>query len=1156
MKFLKTMKLTLLFTILSFHLAFGNVAAQTVNLSCRQASVGYLIKEINRQTGYDFVFNSTTIENSKPITVTIEDSPITEALEECFKNQPFDYVIKGKSIVLIPLNQQQELLITGRVIDKSKMPLAGTNVSVHGTVKGTTTDADGYFSIKVPLNTKLLFSFIGFDTQEVVILNDKEIIVELNESAWELSGAGVISTGYQKIKPEQSTGSLSVITSKEFESRVNTTNFLDGIQNKIPGLLINDDITFEENSLFQIRGISTIHGNRQPLIVVDGFPTELTFDMINPNEIETITILKDAAAATVYGARSSNGVIIIERKKAKIGKPTVTFRTTLSVTPKENYSKYRWSKNGSEIITEWDKIDPHLLVTANAWDLMNSDTGWGYNISPSVGIMANWLSPTEPITIEERDAQLAELASYNNAKDYARLFLRTATLQTYNLDISGGSESARYYITTNYSDNAQNSIKHNSNNFSLSARTSLQLSPKFKVELTNDFLTSKNSSVPMPGINDLYSYERFEDSNGNPVATHYNSRAHPRYNNFIKGIGLLDNLYYPLLEMDLVNNGVRRVNNRLTVNMRYDFTPNLNIHVGGIYEISSSQTKHLAHQESAEARQLINYYTTGTSPANLLYNVPIGGFLSQENANKDGYTLRAQLNYNKTICYNHTLNLIVGGEIRELVNSSNMASYYGYDDLTLFVLPVNFQTLSNFNAVHAKLNSQLLFDRQYNQRYYKDRFISAYSNIVYSYKEKYSLTGSIRIDQSNLFGTDPKYKYKPLWSAGAAWNIHKEEFMQDLDFVTSMKLRMAYGFNGNVAKNSIPEVIAQNGLNELTPGEITKMLSLYSYANNGLRWEQTRNFNSGLDMTLFDRLDINLDYYIKRSTDILANIQIDATKGGSFALMNQASILNRGVELDLNSDIVSRNRFNLNTGLVVSINKSKVLDVYNESIQSLAPSRSYITGRNADYLKGYAIGALFTLRDAGVDNEGYPLMYDAQGNAKRYFTNDQGIEDVDYVGSSIPVYNAGFNVRVDVGNFYFYGMLHLYGGFKTRVAAPTPYQKRPLEGADNYWRVEGDEEIPGILPFPITQNNSNYLTYSNRYTVNGAYLTLGDLTASYRVRDTKFNESAKISSVEFRAQASNIFTVGFNKFNFSKATRSFEKSYLTPTFTLGLYLNF
>lgn len=1155
-RILITMKLVLILSVLFMYQAYGKANAQTVTLSCENSSIKSIFKEINRQTGYEFFYSSNMLEDAQPVSVTLKEAPLSKALESCFENQPFSYAIKGKTIVVTPALASQVVTIKGTVTDKNRQPLIGANVHVKGTQKGAATDLNGHYSIEVPINATLVFSFIGFKKQEIVADGQTQINIVLEEEDFELSELTFYSTGYQKIKPEQSTGSLSVIKAREFDTRVNTTDFLAGLQNKIPGLLINNDIQFEENSLFQIRGVSTIYGNRQPLIVVDGFPTELSLDMINPNEIESITVLKDAAAATVYGSRSSNGVIIIERKKAQIGKPKINFRSTISVTPKENYSRYRWDKEGSKTITEWEKINPTSLVTDKAWDHLPTLNGQSYNLNPAVSIMANWKSPLAPITIEERDRQLAQLASYNNTNDYAPLFLRAATTQTYNLDISGGNESVRYYITTNYSNTKQTQIKNDQSLFRLSGRTTVDITNRLSLDLTTDFNVSDRSNVPVPNINDIYTYERFQDNLGNPLSIHHGSNAHPIYNDFLMRTGLHDNLYYPLQDIHNVSDNTRSVSNRITANFGYKFTDNFNVSFGGVYESMHLDNKHLANENSAEARQYMNRYTTGTV-GKLILNVPQGGVLKQGSTGKEGFTLRAQLNYNKNVADNHVFNIILGGEVREIIDQSKTAAFFGYDDLTLFTMPVDFRSLEGMSsATYGNFNPRLSFASLFNQGYENNRFVSAYSNLVYSYKRKYSLTGSIRIDQSNLFGTNPKYKYKPLWSVGAAWNIHREGFMENLDFVNSMKLRVAYGFNGNVAKNALPQVIAQNGLNSLTPSEVTQMLSLFSYANSGLKWEQTQNFNVGLDMKLFNVVNLNLDYYIKKSTDILATNQIDATKGGSSALINKASIRNKGFEIDLDADWIKRRTLNWNTGLIFSYNTSKVLDVYNPNIITSSQSRNYISGSYSNYLKDYSVGAVFALRHAGVDNEGHPLAFGSDGVAKRYFTKDQGVDELEYLGSSIPVFNTGLSNRVDVGNFYLYCMVHFYGGFKTRVPSPNINgSKRPLEGASNYWKQAGDEAKPDILPFP---NNSNayYLNFTDKYTVNGAYLTLGDLTASYSFRESRFVKNSGIDNLELRLQASNIYTVGFNKYNFSKATRSFEKSYMTPTYTLGLYVNF
>ncbi len=1144
-------KLIMIISLLFLQQVDAKVSSRTVTYSCKESSLKNVLKEINKQTGFEFLYNSQMLNKSKPISVELDKATLSQALESCFENQPFGYKIEGNTIVVTPKSKEQANSVKGRVTDKNQQPLVGTNVIIKGATKGTTTDINGYYELEIPYGATLIYSFIGYKKVEILYKGESEINIVMEDEQFELSGAEFFSTGYQKIKPEQSTGSLTSINSRKYNSRVNTTNFLDGIQNKIPGLLINNDIEFQSNTLFQIRGIATILGDRSPLVVMDGFPTDLTLDMINPNDIESITVLKDAAAATVYGARSSNGVIIIERVKANIGKPVVNFRSTFSFTPKENYNRYRYDKNASLTATEWEKINSKD-ISETLWAIRKTvETS---SFTPTTSIMAHWRSSTDPISLEERDRQFAELASYNNTDEYSKLFNQTAVSQIYNLDISGGNEFARYFITANYSNNDLNLVRNNNNSLKLSARTTIDFTKKISMDLTTDFFKSTRIAVPVPNIQDIYTYEKIQDNDGTslPVFKVFYEN-HYYYDEQITK-GLLDNKYYPLRELDEVRDETNTLNNRTTVNVRFNILDGFSLDLGGVYETSRVEFKHLASQNSYEARRTVNRYTYGAAN-NLSYHIPIGDIIRQRAQSMDGYTLRAQLNYNKEFLNGHTLNLILGGELRENLDKSNSSAGFGYDDMTLFHIPVDYKVIESFEGVFYKQQNKISFYDLFQQQYDLDRYVSAYSNIVYSYKGRYSLTGSIRIDQSNLFGTDPKYKYKPLWSTGAAWNIHRESFMEDVEWIRSLKLRTAFGFNGNVAKYSIPQVIATSGLNTITPGEITPMLSLFSHANSTLRWEQTKNFNTGLDFKIFKNLNGSIDYYVKTSTDILAMNQIDATKGGTAAVINNASIKNSGFEIDLNSDWISKSRINWNTGIVFSYNTSKVLQVYN-TITSNSSSSSYIAGSNSDFLEGYPVGTMFAMRYAGVNDQGFPLAYDIEGNPKRFFTNDKGVDELDNVGSSIPLYNMGMSNRLDIGNFYLYCMIHYYGGFNTRVPVPTPYGvKRPLEGADKYWKQAGDEANPDLLPFPRS-GDVTYMRYTDRFTANGAYLTIGDLTASYSFRDMRFVKELKLNNIELRLQASNIYTIGFNRFNFSKATRSYEKTYLTPTYTVGLYVNF
>ncbi|RXK83608.1 SusC/RagA family TonB-linked outer membrane protein [Filimonas effusa] len=1158
------MRLKLLCTMLFFMVASvrAGVLSQTVTLHEKNVPLEKILRSIEAQTGYGFNFNRSLLVNLPKLSVNVKDKSINEALSICLEGLPVSFVVNNNEILLRKKEEAvlRELAllppknIKGKIVDSLGNALAGIYVSVKGTKIVTSTDDDGSFELSaVAEDAVLIINGVAIEKQEISLSGRTRISITARIKVTQLNEVAIqVNTGYQRIRPEQSTGSVSIMSHKEYDSRINTTDFLAGLQSRIPGLMINNDIEFEGNSLFQIRGISTINGSKQPLIVIDGFPTELSLATINPNEIESVTVLRDAAAATIYGVRASNGVIVIERKKAKLGKPNIAYRTTFSITPKENYDRYRWDKDGSNTTIEYIK-ESNANIGATAWMLMtNLSAGSIFTYPPPYVVLAKKAAGL--ITAEEANSQLEALKLHNNTNEYGRLFLQNATTQTHNLDISGGNENATYFITAQFNQSDLSKVKNGNSRFGLNARTNLRMSKRLSLELTTNFQESREKAVPVIGISSLYPYERLQDDNGNALPVFSGSNMMPELNDMLMANGLLDNLHYPLNELNLVSNKTNTITNRFTVNFRYDIGNGLNANIGGVYETSRAEKRHLANENAVEVRQYVNYYTqTGTT--GLVYNIPKGDFLQQTHSSTESYTARAQLNYNKQITSDHSLNLIAGTEIRRVVSKGGTSSYFGYSDQTLLQRAVNYSVIqTSFVSAYHKNNAPLSYSGLFAQQYTEDRFVSGYANAVYSFKNKYSLTGSARVDQSNLFGSDPKNRYKPSWSIGAGWNIDKEKFVNSLEWLNAIKMRAALGFNGNIAKNALPQVIASSVLN--TFDNTFNSLQLYSPANSRLRWERTYNLNIGIDYKIFKNITGNIDYYMKKSMDILASNQVDPTRGVTSAIINQSSIRNTGLEIGLHADWINRPGFNWNTGFVLSYNRSKILKVYNVNVPPNSKSFTYALNNRTNYLEGYAVGSVFTYRYAGVDDKGATLIYDKEGKTKNFDVDDQGIDDVDYAGTTIPPYNLGLSNRVDIGNFYVFVMANYFGGFRVRLPLPLASAMRPYEGANNFWRKPGDENIPDVMPALKYSSYNSYLAASDRFVKNGTYITVSDITVAYSFRRTRFLKKMGLSDFEIRAQASNVYTVAMNKENYSVATGSYEKTYLTPTYTMAVHINF
>lgn len=1151
-KILLIMRLTTVILIASLMQVSASTFAQRITMDRHNVSLESVLKEIRIQTGYSFIYDVKAVSSAQNVTVTVVEAEVTDVLKKALSGLELDYEIDGKIVSIVkraPLQVVNSgnfaIQVTGKVTHIEGFPIANVSVAVKGAKANTRTNEDGTYNIQAPdLRSILVFSYVGLKTQEIAIKGRDRIDVVLQDQIANLEEVALISTGYQLIKPEQSTGSISTLQEKQFNSRINTTDFIIGLQNKLPGLLVNNDIKYEEEPLFQIRGISTFNGIRKPLIVVDGYPTELDLASINPNEIETITILKDAAAATIYGARSSNGVIVIERKKAKAGRSVVNFRSTASFTPKENYDRYRWDKNGFKAAVENARATADFQGSS-LWEFLPDIYMGSYFTFPTpVNILSQGNAGV--VTEAEVNRQLDSLGAYNNTKDYGRLFLRTAITQTYNVDLSGGSDKALYYFSANYVGGRSAQIKNDNNQFQVNGRTIFNLSKKLSFEVGTSYQELRRNAAPVPGIESLYSYERLQDENGNPAPVFSNSMVNPYYNQTLINAGLNDNLYYPLQEVNEVSEKTHGMNNRITADLRYNILEGLNIHIGGVYEKSKSESNNLATEKSSIVRQFMNYYAEDDFMGGYKFNFPKGSFLRNSLTDTRSYTARAQLNYGKQFGADHSINVIAGGELRDIVDKSNSSAIIGYNDQTLIHQSVDYKYLETYTnygmAIYAPFNAYTSYLDLFRLGHTDNRFVSLYSNAIYTYKGKYSLSASLRVDQSNLFGTDPKYQYKPLWSLGTGWNIDRENFLQGAAWLNALKLRAAYGFNGNVAKNSLPQVIAQASGNFFDQNNIIPSLTLLSHANSGLRWEKTNNLNIGLDYSIFKNISGNVEYYRKKSTDLLATSQIDPSKGGSFATINQASIQNIGLEFNLNASWISTRKFNWNSGIVMAHNENKVLKYYHVD----PTQRAKVIGR--------PLGGVFNYHHAGLDADGEMLITDKDG-VNQKFSPELYNQVASFAGNRIPSFNMGLSNRLDIGRFYLYGMVNYFGGMVTTLPIPDAGAVRPLEGVNDYWKVPGDEANPNFLP-KQRYIYTSWLSSSDKYTVNAAYFTLADITTAYSFKGMGWTKKAGLSDLEVKLQASNLYTVALNKQNFSLATGSYAKSYLTPTYSFFVNVSF
>ncbi|PZP50643.1 MAG: hypothetical protein DI598_05095 [Pseudopedobacter saltans] len=1146
--------------VVTLLMSFCVVLGQRVSIHAKDEKLTTILKQIEKQSNHYFIYINEWMQQAKPVNVNFDNLSLKSALEVCFENQPFTYEIQQSTIPLkLKKNDKEQSsgtdILSGVVSDSIGTPIDGVVVTYSNGKYATITNSKGVFTLKnIDLSKALLkFHSIGYSDASVSVDGRNNISVVLNQQTKDLDSLGVvINTGYQRINRERMTGAVSTLSAKDFNSRVNTDNILDGMQGRLAGVLINNDIQFQGGNLFQVRGLATMSGNSSPLIVVDGYPTTLSINQINPNEIETITVLKDAAAASIYGTRASNGVIVITRIKGAKGNVSTQFTSTLSIKPPTNYSKYKFAPSNTYLNYNYERaMRGQLVVNPNSQNIFLS------GLQPIVEYNRGNIDSMELVR------QIDEIGSYDNAKEYANLFLRPSTNQQYYLNISGSSDNVNYFISGSFSKRALEAKKNGINSSSISSRLSIRFNKKLSLDINEDLNYNVTKTAPIPDYMLLAPYERLADDQGNGLPVLSLSTTNPYYNATQITNGYIDNMVNPYEDFKLVKQNTNFLSNRISARINYTIRTNLRATVFSIFEFQRQQLESYYPEKSSQARTLINFGTEPDGYGGLNHNIPKGGgYNAIINTNLGSFTTRAQVNYDPKIGNDHYFNLIVGAEVTKAVSKSSSTYLFGYDDNTLRQLPIDFSYLANYGGggAYSRFYQSFSFSNALAKTYSDNRTISGYSNLMYTFKSKYTLSASARVDQSNLFGTNKKYKYKPLWSVGANWQIDKENFLKDNKVITALRLRASSGFNGNVSKNSIPDVIGMYSTNGFTLDYLSS-INITNLANTQLRWETTYNFNVGTDWTFYNKWNLSIDYYRKNSKDVLGPANIDPTYGTNSAILNSADIRNNGFEFSLHADWITHAKFNWNTGLNLSLNSNKVKRAFLANIYKT--SGQFLNNPNASlFMEGYPASPMFAYNYAGLDDNGFPLVYDKSNNPiliGQYPENiaDTGRALLNYMGSTIPQTIIGLSNRFDIGRFYVYTMLNLYTGFKRRIPALTPNTLHPLEGADNYFRNPGDQANTNVFGFyygDLYNNNLLVYNYASSNVINGSYLTLNDVTFGYSLSD-KLVKPIGLSNCSIKFQATNVWTVGFNKYNTSLATGNFAKRYLTPTYTIGIFTN-
>lgn len=1063
----------------------------------------------------------------------------------------------------------QTRTVTGSVFDKAdNQPVIGATIAVmsaQGTVAhGTTTDLDGKFKLEVPSGTQnLTCRFMGYTTTTIHLQTGKDnYTVYMENDSKQLNE--LVVTGYQAIDRRKLTSAVTTIKmSDEIIGGVN--NIDQALAGQIAGL---SSVTSSGSPgapvKLRIRGTASLSGTQDPLWVLDGIPLEGTdipsmedlqdidniyqtsIAGINPQDIESITVLKDAAATAIYGARAANGVIVITTKKGKAGKPQINFSMKLTYNPKTDIDRLNLLNSDEKVDLELGLLQSDYTYRENKGDVARIIAGYGLTDAYKAGGW-NALSP-------EAQADINALRAVNT--DWNDILFRGVFNQEYNVSLSGGSEKATYYSALGYYVEQGNVESVKNDRFNLTLKTDYRINSKLKVGASVFANRRKQRS-----------YLTYNEGFTNPV--YYSRIANPYMRPFDdEGNYIYDTNVQHRQGDDIVpdfNIFEERANtsneNTFTSLMSIfdaEFKWNEHFKVTSQFGLQWDENmieKYAGQDSYAMRREKEQHQYNGTTV------LPEGGSNKITENHSSQWTWKAMAEYQNRFKDIHELELMAGTEIRHNEDKSLYSAVYGYDARTLTSKPIIFPNEEKAESVPL-----------HTETYLENAFVSWFATGSYTLLHRYTLGGSIRFDGSDIFGVAKKYRYLPLYSVSGLWRISDEPFMKNVTVINHLGLRASYGLQGNIDKNTSPYLIGIYDQTTILPGNSEDAIRPSSAPNPDLRWEKTQSANIGMDLSLWDNIiSLSVDYYYRKGTDLIGLRMLPLETGYTSTTVNWAQMENEGVEVALTTRNIHTKDFTWFTNLNFGYNDNTVL---RETVaeNAIKPSR-----------EGYSVGAIFAYKTAGLDDEGYPLFLTQDGRkvtATEFFKlNNAGASTLSaeeqrnlysYIGSTEPKVSGGFmntfkykRVTLGINCIFNFGMYVQ----TTPTYDPTNYDRGLNSNRDilNRWTPDHTNTT---LPKLMTENDGRtgeYLRYKEQnlfreldiWVKKQNYFRFESIRLGYEFPE-KWLKPVGIKSASVSLEGRNLWVIASNYHNYLDP-ETMGNPYAAPipkSFIFGLNVNF
>jgi TonB-linked SusC/RagA family outer membrane protein len=1069
--------------------AFVNVSAeglsQSVSYSGKNADIRSVFLEVEKQTGYLFAYNDPLLQSAKPVTIRASNLPLQQFLSLLFKDQPVDYMIRSKTILLFrktsdPVKEEPAKLfiigapvappVTGIVTDENGKPMQGATVTVKNSKLAVVTGADGRFTIAAKAGDMLVVSFVNYESQEIKV-SDKPIRISLKPLVVKLEDAVV--NGIYKRPVENYTGAAQSYTVEDLR-KVNNTNILAAIRSLDASIQMPSNINAgsDPNQLpqIQVRGSNSIANtdltsqygyiSNPPLLILDGFevPLQRIYDL-DMNRVARVTILKDAAATSIYGSKAANGVLVIETLQPKKGKLQFGYNNNLSLNAPD-LSSY------------------HLL---NSEQKLQLELAAGiYNTNPSLGIVVK----------EERERlynqRLAEARRGVNTYWMSKP-LQTSFGQRHSIFLNGGDDYMRYGVDFAYN-NAPGVMK-GSKRENISGGVNLMYHNN-NLQFTNYLSVTSNNSVNSP-------YGSFSQyTKMNPYWRPSDSIT-GRVNKVLQGpddAARWDFIAYnPLYNTTLKTHDYTKYLN-VTNNFQADWNILPTLKFSTRFSMYTQKNEGVVFLP-ADAVEFVN------TPDSLFST---RGYFRQMTGNNTSYQGDVFLNYGKNFG-RHTVFATGGYHIQQDKTYSSTITVQGFpnsdmDDL-LFGLqyPVNEKPTGSESIL---------------------RLISYYGNFSYAYNYRYLLDISFRRDGSSLFGSNKHFA--PFWSIGIGWNLHKEKFIHIPEVINRFKLRASYGSTGS---QNFPSFASAQTYSYLTS---TRYLdhtgtAMFSLGNPDLRWQQTNKLNAGADLEFFNgRIQATANYYLERTQDLFTSINTTPSSGFANYFSNLGDVENKGIELYLTFFVMKNENRKLYWSFYGNMlyNKNKLLKISDglkaqndKALGEQTKANNPISAPVLQYQEGQSVSTIYAVRSLGIDPSTGNEIFLTRDGQQTYLWSP--LDEVP-VGDNQPKVNGNLGT-----NFMYKGVsinvsmrTELGGQVYNRTLADRVENADPVYNVDervltDRWQKPGDlarfkgiATIGGTTRTDITKASSRFIQDNNTLycdAITLGYLFPQRLTSKWRM---------------------------------------------------------